>query len=443
MSHERRRHQRSLTTPSQRKLRQRHPRPLRNHRILPDRLLRRLRSIPVQRPRPPELVHPPPRILHRRDHLLPLLVVQRRRSIHVLSREHPPRQGVVRHEPHVLVVRRRRLGHAVLLALAIDQREVSLEGAGRGHAQGLGRAGASRESVGVVVAESPSSNLAVVDQVLHGEAKVLEGGGSAEAPPVRRLVRLEIVRERLSPVGLGRVPCRPVELVHVDVIRAQPLQTAVAVLSNVLGGDIPAPRDFGGDDHLITGFALVEVAALHPLSDGEFGVSLGRALAVAGDGILLGRVDEIDAGFEDGLVHEVEDLIFVWGVVIGGYPTLRSQSQFAHDDIRSAQSTLSHPIDAFHHLVRRSLVGILLHLGIRIVRGVRSIIIPTTTPIAFIGIEQSGEETACHHAHGSTTTWRGWHGWDDGDDRVVRIGIVAIADGHVRRDHRWKRVRVA
>mmetsp|Transcript_26723 Transcript_26723/g.56449 ORF Transcript_26723/g.56449 Transcript_26723/m.56449 type:complete len:437 (+) Transcript_26723:239-1549(+) len=405
MSHQCRGNQTALSGPSQGKFGERHSRPLGNFGIFLNGILCRGRAISVEGVAPSKLVHAPARMAQLFHNVGAFGQVQCGGLIHVFSREHSSREGVVGHEADVFVVRRGGLGDSIFFRFAIDERKVPLEIAGWCDAQGFGGAGASRESVGVIVAQSPTTDLTLVNQLLHGETEILKGCRAAHAPPIGRFVRFDIVRQGLSPVGLGRIPRRPMKLIHINIIHSQSLQTSITILLNIFRIDIPTPRDFGGNHHFGTTLALVKITALHPFANGLFRISLKGSFVIGGDGILFGRVDEVDTRFEDGLVHELKDLILVGGVEIGRYPALRPQSQLANNNITSAQPPLSHPIDALDDLVRRSFVGVDIlassfgSIG-HLIKSRETI----RTAIVVIA-KESREEPPGHHIDGLATSW--------------------------------------
>ena len=78
----------------------------------------------------------------------------------------------------------------------------------------------------------------------------------------------------------------------------------------------------------------------HPAADGLLGEALGAAI-VRRDGVLLRRVDEVDAAAQDGAVHERLTLGLVGGVEVGGVPTLRAQGELR--DLRMVVSETYQP----------------------------------------------------------------------------------------------------
>jgi hypothetical protein len=77
------------------------------------------------------------------------------------------------------------------------------------------------------------------------------------------------------------------ELIHVQVVEAEPPQARIATFPNIFGGDVAPAGDFAGDYDLPSTFAPVKLSTPHPLADDKFRISLGCLPAIAGDGILF------------------------------------------------------------------------------------------------------------------------------------------------------------
>ena len=93
------------------------------------------------------------------------------------------------------------------------------------------------------------------------------------------------------------------QLVDINVIGSQSLQTSLAVLLNVAWVDIPSSRDFGGN-HYILSFDQ-PLTLLKPFADAFLRRSLRTSTATR-DWVLFSRVQQIHARLEDGFVHKVE-----------------------------------------------------------------------------------------------------------------------------------------
>lgn len=167
-----------------------------------------------------------------------LRVIQGGRNGHVLARQHSTGQGIVRHETNIFIVRRTCLRDSIFFTLSINQRKVALNGTGWCDTQCLGRPSTRGQAVGIVIAQSPTTNLSVLNQSLHGKDQVFKGRGSTHAPPICATLIVNIVHERLAPIRLRRVSLWPMQLIDIDVIRLQSFQASFAIRLYVFGIDV-------------------------------------------------------------------------------------------------------------------------------------------------------------------------------------------------------------
>jgi hypothetical protein len=77
-----------------------------------------------------------------------------------------------------------------------------------------------------------------LNQSLHGKDQVFKGRGPAHAPPICATLIVNIVHERLAPIGLRRVSLWPMQLIDINVIRLQSFQASVAIGLYVFGIDV-------------------------------------------------------------------------------------------------------------------------------------------------------------------------------------------------------------
>eukprot|EP00982_Pelagococcus_subviridis_P007424 30612-Pelagococcus_subviridis.AAC.25 len=326
---ERRRDERAVAAPPERELRERHPGLFRDLRVLARRRLRGAGSIP-------ELLR----------ELRVSRVVDCGGDVEVFPGQNAPSEGVIRHEPDVLVRRRRRLGHSVLFRPSVDDAKVALKHARRILPDRARRVHARGEPVRVIVAHPPPAKLPLVDELPRRLRDLLE---ARVVPIPRRRLRLLMILQRLPPVALRRVPRRPVQRVHVHVVRPEAPQRPLEVFLDVLLRDVAAAGDLRRDDELLSARPVL----LHPAPYDPLRVAL-RPRAVRRDRVLLRGVEEVHAALQHRAVHERVTQLLVRGVEVRASPSLRPERELADEDVRVPQALPSHAVDDLRDLVRRT-----------------------------------------------------------------------------------------
>ena len=132
------------------------------------------------------------------------------------------------------------------------------------------------------------------------------------------------------------------QLVEIDVIRAEPLQRALDGVENILAVQPrhraaraqpvhrAAAGDFGRDDEIVAAAALFE-----PGADDGFGRAIG--LGAGRDGIKLGGVEEIDS-LRDGVIHLRKGVVGA-GLLAKGHG---AEADFGNGEIGAAEGAKFH-----------------------------------------------------------------------------------------------------